>query len=149
VDGLNAASASGTSHRGQAFLATTIGTTDFTATYLMTELFDLSTSADSVGSYVLAELNPVEVTFEGPVLIAHTQAVRQWANGAPGPSNDDALAGSLVLTLNLMAGSGYDQESHVFAGAYASTTPVPVPAALPLFGSALLGVAVRRRRLPA
>lgn len=143
VDGVAAlsASASGTSHRGRAFDAKAAGAVVFSFAYLMTEDFEMNRPGDTVGSYTIAEL----VLRESGVNVAYASAVRSWANGGLGLDADAPLSGLLSFTYELTEGASYYLEGHVYSAANASTSPVPLPAALPLFACALGGLALHRR----
>lgn len=144
VDGLAAlsASASGTSHRGRAFVAKSSGMVPFSFDYLMTEDFEVNRPDDSVGSYTIVEMR----LDQGGTTVAYTNAVRNWANGGLANGMDDPLSGQLFFLAELTEGSSYYLEGHVYSSANASTSPVPLPAALPLLGSALAGLGFARRR---
>jgi len=79
-------------------------------------------------------------------------AIELTAAGAPGPGYGDTLSGLLTLSFfvdvdPLTAAFSDTLFIHTYASAQAA--PVPVPAAVWLFGSALAGMAVLRRRVVA
>lgn len=144
VDGIAAlsASASGTSHRGRAFVAKGSGMVLFSFDYLLTEDFEVNRPDDSVGSYTIVEMR----LDESGTTVAYTNAVRAWANGGLVNDMDDPLSGQLSFLVELTEGTGYFLEGHVYSSANAASSPVPLPAALPLLGSALAGLGFARRR---